>query len=197
MTTPELPPPAAEPPVRVRPRRHGGSPLDMVRSLGLVGIVVVGLVAFTFFGQPKHPPVTVDVAATVQAARTEAGFPVLAASSLPTGWYANYADFVLGSGGDSFSKFHVGYVTSDQHFFAVDTVDTGTPQAPKPEDALPVRVETFAGLKFSVYDGNGTETWIHDASATSGYVITLTGSGTQAEWSTFVAALSADGAIAS
>lgn len=191
MTTPETPESTAQ--VRVRPRRRRGSPLDMVRSLGLVGIFVVGMVAFSQSGQPERPPVTVDIAATVTAARADADFPVLAMQALPKGWYANFAEYTPAGNRTKVHAFHIGYVTLDEQYFGVDVV----PASSTEERTDPVvRSESVAGLTFAVHAGDGRETWIHAADATAGYTILLTGTGSSSQWQEFTSALSAEGATA-
>lgn len=195
MTEPELPTAnaaeAAAPNYRVRPRRRGGSALDMLRSLGLVGVAVLGMVAFSLWNQPDHPPVSPELSATVQAARANAGFPVLAMTALPEGWYANAARYGSAQGTNDQPTYHLGYITQDEHYFGIDTV-LG---AASIVDAV-LREESVAGLKFAVLaDGNG-ERWISINTAATGSTITLTGSGTREQWQQFTSALSADGAIA-
>lgn len=188
MTTPETPTTSAEPQVRVRARRRGGTPLDMVRSLALVGLAVLGMVAFTFFGQPEHPPVTVDVQATVQYARADSSLPVLAMTAVPQGWYANTARYAR----DASPTFHVGYVTADEHYFGIDIALGITSLV-----GTPVRTEQVADRTFQVFRTADGERWISSGQGEVGYTITLTGSGSAQEWQQFTSALSADGAIAS
>jgi hypothetical protein len=159
----------------------------MVRSLGLVGVIVVGMVAFSQSGQPQRPPVTVDIPATVSAARSHADFPVLAMQALPEGWYANFAEYSAAADRSRSSAFHIGYVTPDEQYFGVDVV--AATNAVVPTHAA-VRSESVSGFTFAVYRDGGSETWIHDAAAPAGYTITLTGTGSSSQWQEFTSALS-------
>lgn len=161
----------------------------MVRSLGLVGLAVLGMVMFTLRDQPTHPPVSVDISATVTTARTNADFPVLAMTSMPKDWYANFADLTPISGEAGRWTFHIGYVTDDAQYFGVDASDGADEQ--RQAAAKPLRTETVAGLAFDVHADGESEKWIH--ADPEGYTITLTGSGSPEQWRSFVDALSATG----
>ena len=195
MTEPELPTADASDEdgasYRVRPRRRGGSALDMVRSLGLVGLAVIGMVAFSLWNQPDHPPVSPELSATVQAARANAEFPVLAMTALPEGWYANAARFGSAQGTNDQPTYHLGYITQDEHYFGVDTMVGALSIVDKI-----LREESISGLTFAVIEDGDSERWISINSAATGSTITLTGSGTHEQWQQFTSALSADGAIA-
>jgi hypothetical protein len=195
MTTPELPTPDAEqvepPKYRVRPRRRGGSALDMVRSLGLVGLAVIGMVAFSLWNRPTHPPVSPDISATVQAARANAAFPVLAMTTLPEGWYANAARYGSQQATNNPPTYHLGYVTQDEHYFGVDTMAGAVSIVDKI-----LREESITGLTFAVTADGDSQRWISINTAATGSTIVLTGSGTREQWQQFTSALSAEGPIA-
>ncbi len=198
MTEPELPTaeasvaePVDVPKYRVRARRRGGSALDMVRSLGLVSLAVIGMVAFSLWNQPDHPPVSPELSGTVQAARANAEFPVLAMTTLPKGWYANASRYGSAPGTNDQPTYHLGYITQDEHYFGVDTVVGAVSIV----DKL-LREESITGLKFAVIADGESERWISINTAATGSTIVLTGSGTREQWQQFTSALSADGPIA-
>lgn len=169
----------------------------MVRSLGLVAAGVAALMLFTLRDQPDRTPVTVDIAATVEAARAEGGYPVLAVTALPPGWYANFAEFSPVSGERGHHVFHVGYITADEQYFAVDASD-GKDQgtiATEAKTGEALRTETVAGLEFAVYADADGETWLHTASGDEPYVITLQGTGTPDQWLAFTSTLATAGPV--
>lgn len=169
----------------------------MVRSLGLVAAGVAALMLFTLRDQPDRTPVTVDIAATVQAARADGGYPVLAVTALPPGWYANFAEFSAIPGERGHHAFHIGYITADEQYFAVDASDGDDQQAIVAEartgEAL--RTETVAGLEFAVYADAHGETWVHTAAGDDPYVITLQGTGTPDQWLAFTNTLATTGPV--
>ena len=175
MTTPETPPPTPSPQVRARPRRRGGSPLDMVRSMGLVGLFVVGMVAFSFFGQPEHPPVAVDVKATVEAARMGAGFPVLAATTLPDGVYANTARFEPVAGEPGHFSYYIGYVYDTDAFLSIEASSAvGAERLKEPfPGATPKEHRSVDGVRFAVYAESENLVWFHSPTAAEPYAIRI------------------------
>ena len=180
-----------------RPRRRRGTALDMVRSLGLVTAGVAALMLFTLRDQPDRTPITVDIAATVEAARADAGYPVLAVTALPPGWYANFAEFSRIPGEPGHEVFHVGYITTDEHYFAVDASDANDQRslASEARTGKALRTETVAGIAFEVYADGETERWFHSATGAAPYSITLTGTGTRDQWLAFISTLATSGPV--
>jgi len=168
----------------------------MVRSLGLVGLAVLGMIVFTLRDQPSHPPVTVDVASTVQAARSDAGFPVLAAPSLPGRWYANTARFVAVAQEPGKWEFHIGYSDGEGGYIGVDESSATDPSAILGGYTFvdPVAQRTIAGIAFDRYAQSENDVWMHRASSAEPYTIVI---GTNSpDGVTIVRALRADGAFA-
>lgn len=172
-TTPQTPQPT--PQVRPRARRRGGTSLDMVRSLGLVGLVVVGMVAFSQMSQPKHPPVTVDIAATVQAARNSADFPVLAATTLPDGVYANTARFESVTGEPGHFSYYIGYVYDTDAFLSIEASNAvGAQRMKEPfPGATPKEQRTVDGVRFAVYAQSENLVWFHAPTTAEPYAIRI------------------------
>ena len=189
------------------PRRRRGTLLDMVRSLGIVAVAVLALVFFTSRSTPQRPVANADVAATVAAARANAPFPVLAASSLPAGWYANFASFDAVQGQSGRWQFHVGYTDGLNGFQGVDATNmtNATDMTPTAKNGIEDRHETVAGLDFTVYTMGtaGDEIWVSRGIGKDGipYSVQLTGtpakaSGSAFSTATFAKLLSTAGAIA-
>lgn len=190
-------PAGADPQVRVRSRRRGGTPLDMVRSLGIVGIGVLGMVAFNYFGQPERPPVTVDIAATVQAARASADFPVLAATALPSDVYANTARFTAVSGEPGHSAVFIGYTDGTSGYVSVEASNAvGAERLKHPASFGAANgQQTIAGIRFETYADADSEMWFHPATADEAFDAQITCNST-ALCDALLSSLSADGAVA-
>lgn len=180
-----------------RSRRRGGTPLDMVRSLGLVGVIVVLVALFNSGNQPTRPPVTVDVAATVQAARASAGFPVLAESALPARWYANGARFEAVPQEDGRWAYHVGYSDGEGAYLGIDATNAADPAQILGDDTYVDATgnRVIAGVRFLHYAQAENDVWMHAATATEPFTI-LIGANRPAELEQLITALRTDGLIA-
>lgn len=167
----------------------------MVRSLGLVGLIVVAMVTFSQLRQPEHPPVTVDVAATVQAARAEAGFPVLAATALPEQWYANSATFAAIEGEPGHSAFHLGYTDGSGGYVGIDVSNADDPKTLTDvfESVPPLGSRVIAGLAFASYPAGEGSGWLHRAIGGEPFTIRIEATGGRAA-AAVVEALAAEGA---
>lgn len=88
---------------------------DIVRSVAVIGLIVLGLYAFgKFFTQePESPTPAVDYATIVDQVRPVADFKVLAPSSLPKGWKANRASYDI-------EGWHLGVLTDDEDYIGLD-----------------------------------------------------------------------------
>ncbi len=113
-------------PAPARPARRGRgsrSIADMIRSLVVVGGVVVVLVLIV----PRPSAVTqppVDVAGTAQGVRSQAHFAIDVPQGLPSGWRATSVRLL--SGVDGVQTWHVGYQTSDAQYAAVEQAKDAT-----------------------------------------------------------------------
>lgn len=195
MTTPD--PSAADARVSVRPRRRGGSPTDMVRSLGIVGIGVLGMVAFNLFGQPDRPPVTVDIAATVQASRAAAEFPTLAATTLTDGVYANTARFTAVSGEVGHANYFIGYTDGSDAYLSIEISDATGAERLKLADGLTSApaADAIAGIPFDRYTDADETVWFHPSSAGEPYAAQIRCNQAPV-CDAVIQALSTDGAVA-
>lgn len=168
--------------------RGKSTAMDMVRSLAVVGIAVAFLVFYSLQEKPQYSVPNPDVEATVQAARTNLDFPVLALQPIPPKWRANAAFLDPVRAEDGRWMFHVGYVTPDDHYFGIDEtnqvdlsgfvngylygVDTG-------------ETRTVAGLDFKVYKNEKQQSWLHRGIGEIPYAIVITGAGSAVEFEEF------------
>ena len=90
---------------------------DIVRSVVVIGLIIIGLYAFgkLFTDKPETPTRAVDYAKLTDQARPVAGFELLAPSSLPKGWHANAAQLNI-------DWWHLGIVRGDQDYIGLDQV---------------------------------------------------------------------------
>lgn len=175
-------------------KRGRSSAWDMVRSLAVVALAAGFLVFFSFREQPQYSVPNVDVQATVEAARKNVDFPVLALRKIPPNWRANAAYLEPVRGADSRWTYHVGYVTDRDQYFGVDATNQvdltgfingylfGTETG---------ETRTVAGLRFTVYENEKQRMWLHRGVADVPYAIIITGAGDGADFEIFARMLSA------
>lgn len=114
-----------------RRRRGTETAADMVRSLGLVlGFVLVLLLIgparqlILPTGSNATSIKTVDTAGAIAAARSSAGYPLLAPSGLPPSWRPTSARNGGGSAlGGSGTTLHLGYVTPRRQYLDFEESD--------------------------------------------------------------------------
>lgn len=188
-----------------RRSRRRGTFADLLRSLGLVAIMLLALMFYARLGTPSHPAPNGDAASIVTAARSAAPFPVLAPEELPKGWYANAATFDAVPGEDGHWRFHIGFTDGSTRYAGIqasNAADASTllPAAPAALAGQPVRA---AGLTFTGYrspDTPGDESWVAQGTGSDGgrFVIRIDGSGNDVTTftRTLMASLSANGAVA-
>lgn len=97
---------------------------DIVRSMVVIGLIVLGLYAFgrLFTQEPDSPVDAVDYATIVDQARPAAGFDLLAPSKLPKGWEANSASLNI-------DWWHLGVVTNDDEYIGLEQIKGSTDRA--------------------------------------------------------------------
>jgi len=90
---------------------------DIVRSVVVIGLIIIGLYAFgkLFTDKPDTPTRAVDYAKLADQARPVAGFELLAPSRLPKGWHANAAQLNI-------DWWHLGIVRGDRDYIGLDQV---------------------------------------------------------------------------
>ncbi len=195
-------------PAQVGPQRRArrrGTLTDMLRSLSLVAIMLLGVLGYARLGTPAHPAPSTDAAAVVEAARTVAPFPILAASVLPKGWYPNAASFDPMPGAAGRWRFHVGYTDGSQQYAGITASNAADAAQllPGAADVAVNRQVPLAGLTFAEYrisGGTPVEAWVargtgHDGAA---YVIRIERAGAKGATTAhaFLASLKSTGAPA-
>ncbi|KAA1400271.1 DUF4245 family protein [Aeromicrobium ginsengisoli] len=100
-----------------RSSRGNPSMGDIVRSVVVIGVIIIGLygIGKVFSDKPDSPTPAVDYAKLTDQARPVAGFELLAPSSLPRGWHANAATLNI-------DWWHLGIVRGDQDYIGLDQV---------------------------------------------------------------------------
>jgi hypothetical protein len=141
----------APPQAQARGRARGSrSVADMIRSLLVVGAVVVVLVLIV--PRPSavsQPPV--DVVGVAQGAQPGAGFTLSVPQNLPADWKATSARLLNGT--DNVRTWHAGYQTADAEYAAVEQADkaTATWLRANTQDGRPVGTLTVAGVLWTQY----------------------------------------------
>lgn len=95
---------------------------DVARSL-LVVIAVIGVVALyqgLLSDDPGDPNPPVDYLSSVDAARADAGYPLLAPERLPDGWKVTSARYSRGE----MWAWHLGILTSDEEYVGLEQART-------------------------------------------------------------------------
>ena len=100
---------------------------DMVRSILVLGALLLGLAALGYWFQvkPDDKVQAVDYATAVKAARGEALFAVLAPASLPKGWKATTVRYESGPRG----HWHLGVMTDKGEYIGLEQSGIGTQRA--------------------------------------------------------------------
>ncbi len=95
---------------------------DMVRSLGLVLLLVVVVVLITF--RPQGQAVTVvDYRGLLASARTGSAFPLADPVGLPTTWKATSAYYDPPAQSLGVTTWHVGFITGDGQYAGFEQTD--------------------------------------------------------------------------
>jgi hypothetical protein len=107
-----------------RSTRGNPSMGDIVRSVVVIGLIVLGLYAFgkLFTQEPESPVDAIDYATIVEQARPVAGFDLLAPSSLPKGWKATSASLNI-------DWWHLGVLTKDDEYIGLEQIKGSTDRA--------------------------------------------------------------------
>src|SRR5918994_4416213 len=91
---------------------------DVVRSIVIL-LAIIGIVAFfqgVLSDEPSEPAPPVDYAPAVDAARADAGYPLLAPERLPEGWRATNVRYTPGEQW----AWHLGVLTSDEEYVGLE-----------------------------------------------------------------------------
>jgi hypothetical protein len=174
-----------------RPKRVSATLLDMVRSLGV--LVVVVALTLIFVPGLLHPSKSQRFSAVGYSDFTE-GFKqvttidALVPTGLASGWYAN-SGALTHSGDDA--NLRIGWVTPDKNYLALD-------ESNEPAKEFISGVLGSGGLKVTGSLQIDGATWTRSTSdqgeasiagTFNGVVVVITGSGTSAEQSQLAAAL--------
>lgn len=100
-----------------RSARGNPSMGDIVRSVAVIGLIILALYGFgQFFTQePESPTRAIDYATIVDQARPAAEFELLAPKSLPKDWKATSATFEP-------DRWHLGVLTDDEDYIGLEQV---------------------------------------------------------------------------
>jgi hypothetical protein len=101
-----------------QPGRYRRSAGGMAGAMVVLVAVVLGFVVFRELNRsdPASPVDEVDYTRTVEFARGEAGFDLLAPPSLPDGWLATSVNFVPGDDG----RWHLGMLTDEDQYVGLE-----------------------------------------------------------------------------
>ena len=173
-------------------QRGNPSPGDVVRSVVVIGFIVLGMWLFgQLFTNTPDDPIRddVDYAGTATSARQAATYPLLAPTSLPDGWRANGVRFEP----SGTQPWHLGVLNEDDRYIGLE------------QEKLPAKdlLETYAdgaevagtidvaGTTWQVYEGPDKRiTWTSETPEVSTLVTTSTAPAEDLE--RYVALLSAD-----
>jgi Protein of unknown function (DUF4245) len=179
--------------VSTQPRQSSyakGSVANMVRSLLVVGALVVALIAIVpRVNTVSQPPVDV-AAASVEIAR-QSGWPIDAPQALPEGWKATSVRYVRSTGG--LMTWHAGYQSPTGNYVAIEQTRDATDEwlAAQTNRARRTGEVQVAGKSWGTYvRGGKVQNSLVNRPATKGALTTIiTGTGTFEELSRFAEAL--------
>jgi hypothetical protein len=100
---------------------------DMLRSILVIGVLLLGLAAVGYWFQvkPDNTVEAVDYVTAAEEARGDAAFDVLAPSSLPKGWKATTVRYESGERG----QWHLGVLTDQDEYIGLEQTGIGTQRA--------------------------------------------------------------------
>jgi hypothetical protein len=162
----------------------------MVRSLVVIGVIVVALIAIVpRVNSVSQPPV--DVAgASVEVAK-ESGWPIDRPEALPDGWKATSVRYVRSTGG--LMTWHAGYQSPTGNYIAIEqtkdaTAEWVSAQTNRAKETGEVQV---AGKSWSTYVRGGKlqNSLVHRAAGPTELTTIVTGTGTFEELTAFAETL--------
>lgn len=100
---------------------------DMLRSILLIGALLLGLAGLGYWFQvkPDNTVESVDYVTALEAARGDASFEVLAPATLPKGWKATTVRYKTGGPG----QWHLGVMTDEGEYIGLEQSAIGTQPA--------------------------------------------------------------------
>jgi hypothetical protein len=162
----------------------------MVRSLVVVGLLVVGLIAIVpRVSSISQPPVDV-AAASVEIAK-ESGWPIERPEGLPDGWKATSVRFVRST--DGLMTWHAGYQSPTGNYVAIEQTKDATANwvAAQTNRARETGQIQAGGRTWATYvrGGKVQNSLVNRASEPGQLTTIVTGTGTFDELKTFAGAL--------
>ncbi|MBA3619023.1 MAG: DUF4245 domain-containing protein [Acidothermales bacterium] len=149
-------------------RRRGRETVaDMVRSLGVV-LLIAGALVLLAPRADRDPVTVVDFRPQLAAARADAPYPVLGPEGLPADWRSTSVR-LRGTGG--VTTWHIGFVTPDQEYAAVEQSNDATAVFVRDvtREGRPAGNVDLAGQTWQRYDsGSGDERSLVRAAASGG-----------------------------
>ena len=138
-----------------QPGRYQRSAAGMVGAMIVLLAVVIGFVVVRDLNRndPADPVRAVDYQRDAEFARQEAGFDLLAPSSLPDGWIATSARYVPGAE----ERWHLGLLTAEERYVGVEQADDSV------EDMVEQHVDAAATQgEPTTVEGRRWSTWTDD-----------------------------------
>lgn len=191
-TTTEPAPPAQQ---VVAPKRISQTLLDMVRSLGLM-VVIIG-VTLIFVPNLIHPGKSsrvqpADFSSDAVGFHQVTGQPALVPQGLPAGWYANGATFTRS--GPSSAHLHIGWVTPDQKYVGLEESNSAAggfiAAVLGRRGSVPTGSVSFSGSGWDLRTSSAGELAL--TSTKDGITVVLVGSASAAQEQELAAALQPD-----
>ncbi len=96
---------------------------DMLRSIFVIGLVVLALAGLGYWFQvkPGTKLEAVDYVTAAKAARGVSDFPIYTPASLPKGWKATSVNYTAGAKG----AWHLGVLTDDEKYIGLEQTGSG------------------------------------------------------------------------
>ncbi|MFB6564407.1 DUF4245 domain-containing protein [Streptomyces sp. NPDC056400] len=158
---------------------------DMVRSLGVIGIVVAGIYLFVPHDEEADPTRTVDYRVETLTARRAAPYPVAAPVGLPEQWRATSVTYERKNA----SAWHLGFLDPERQYAAVEqSTDTSAKYLVEVTQHATATGQTqqVGDLAWERWDGEKYDALVRQE---QGYVTVVTGTASFEQLGALAAAL--------
>ncbi|MYV74854.1 DUF4245 family protein [Streptomyces sp. SID1046] len=158
---------------------------DMVRSLGVIGIVVAGIYLFVPHDEKADPTRTVDYRVETLTARRAAPYPVAAPVGLQEQWRATSVTYERKNA----NAWHLGFLDPEQQYAAVEqSTDTSAKYLAKVTQHATATGQTqqIGDLTWERWDGEKYDALVRQE---QGYVTVVTGTASFDQLGALAAAL--------
>lgn len=158
---------------------------DMVRSLGVIGLVVGGIYLFIPHDEQADPTVTVDYRVEALTARRAAPYPVAAPVGLPAEWRATSVTYERRSA----NAWHLGFLDPGRQYVAVEqSTDTSAKYVGKvTRQARPTgQTQQVGDVAWERWDGEKYDALVRQE---QGHVTVVTGTASFEQLGSMAAAL--------